>query len=188
MLAAKLESPLYAAVMVCEPTARVLTVIVGVEMETVPRLVAPSKNVTVPLGVPAPGGITETIAVKVTDWPSTDGFTEELTVVLVDALFTVWVIGLLVLGTKLPSPLYVAVIECDPAVSIFVAKVARPELTVPVPKVVPPSRKVTVPDGFPDAVEGIKIDAVNVTDWPYTDGFCEDATVIVVGVNAFFMI
>jgi hypothetical protein len=45
-------------------------------------------NVTVPVGVPEPGEVTVTIAVKVTDWPKTDGFTEELTAVVVAALFT----------------------------------------------------------------------------------------------------
>jgi len=33
--------------------------------------VAPSMNVTVPVGVPAPD---VTVAVNVTDWPNTDGF------------------------------------------------------------------------------------------------------------------
>jgi hypothetical protein len=47
-----------------------------------PRLVLPSKNVTVPVGVPVPDdGLTE--AVNVTFCPRTDGFCEEVTEVLV---------------------------------------------------------------------------------------------------------
>ena len=57
-----------------------------------PMLVEPSKKVAVPAGLPAavvPGALTLTVAVKVTDCPGTDGFAEELTEVLVPALFTV---------------------------------------------------------------------------------------------------
>jgi len=35
----------------------------------VPRVLVPSKNVTVPVGVPEPGDDTATVAVKVTLWP-----------------------------------------------------------------------------------------------------------------------
>jgi hypothetical protein len=49
----------------------------------------PSRKVTVPLGVPAPGATTETVAVNVTDCPKTDGFAPEATVVVVFALLTV---------------------------------------------------------------------------------------------------
>jgi hypothetical protein len=57
----------------------------------VPRLVAPSMKVTVPVRVPLPGATGLTVAVKVTDWPETDGLADELTDVDVSALFTVWV-------------------------------------------------------------------------------------------------
>ena len=40
----------------------------------VPSITAPSMKVTLPVGVPAPGGEAETVAVKVTDWPNTEGF------------------------------------------------------------------------------------------------------------------
>ena len=42
-----------------------------------PRLVVPSLNCTVPVGVPEPGGTTETVAVKVTGWPNTEGFADD---------------------------------------------------------------------------------------------------------------
>jgi len=47
-----------------------------------------------------------------------------------------------------------------------------PLLSVPVPSVVLPSLKVTVPV----AAEGVTV-AVNVTELPYVDGFDEDETV-----------
>jgi hypothetical protein len=55
----------------------------------VPSVVEPSLNVTVPVGVPTPAPVTLSVAVNVTDWPNTDGVPEELTAVLVLALFTV---------------------------------------------------------------------------------------------------
>ena len=51
--------------------------------------------------------------------------------------------------------------ECDPAASVEVLKVAFPLLIVPVPRVVVPSLKVIVPV----AAEG-EIEAVNVTEEP----------------------
>ena len=62
-------------------------------------------NVTVPLGVPAPGATAATVAVNVTDWPNTEGLAEEVTTVEVSALLTVWVRLEEVLVRKLPSPL-----------------------------------------------------------------------------------
>ena len=49
----------------------------------VPSVVVPSMNVTVPLGVPVAGATALTVAMKVTDWPNTDGLAEELTTVVV---------------------------------------------------------------------------------------------------------
>ena len=44
---------------------------------TIPREVEPSKNSTDPVAVPVPGETAATVAVKVTDCPKTDGFTED---------------------------------------------------------------------------------------------------------------
>lgn len=63
-------------------------------------------------------------------------------------------------------------IECDPAASADVLYVVFPPLSVPVPRVVVPSLNVTVPV----AAEGVTV-AVRVTEFPYVDGFDEDATV-----------
>jgi hypothetical protein len=70
----------------------------------VASVAAPSRKVTVPVGVPAPGETALTVAVKVTAWPNTDGFTDEVTVVELEALLTVWVIAVEMLELKLASP------------------------------------------------------------------------------------
>src|SRR5947209_5611955 len=59
----------------------------------VPRVVAPSLNVTLPVGVPAPGATGETVAVTVTDCPDTDGLAEDVSVVVVPCrtVNSVWV-------------------------------------------------------------------------------------------------
>ena len=63
-----------------------------------------SKNWTVPVAVPAPGETAATVAVKVTDCPKTEGFTEDVNAVVALALFTTWLTAVLVLVTKLESP------------------------------------------------------------------------------------
>jgi hypothetical protein len=65
-------------------------------------------KVTVPVGVPAPGGTALTVAVNVTDWPETDGLAPELTEVVVEALFTVCVSPEEVEVSKFVSPPYSA--------------------------------------------------------------------------------
>ena len=52
------------------------------------RVTAPSVKVTLPVGVPAPGETAETVAVKVTTCPKTDGLAVELTVIALLALLT----------------------------------------------------------------------------------------------------
>ena len=70
----------------------------------VPMALPLSKNWTVPVAVPAPGETAATVAVKVTDWPKTEGFAEDVKVVVVLALLTTWLTVELVLVTKLESP------------------------------------------------------------------------------------
>ena len=66
-------------------------------------------------------------------------------------------------------------------VSAVVENVATPEpLRVPVPMVVAPSLKVTLPVGVPVAGETGLTVAVNVTDWPYVEGLADVVTVVVV--------
>jgi hypothetical protein len=91
----------------CLPTERLDVVNValpplsGVEPSGAPL----SLKVTVPVGVPAPGATVATVAVKATAWPDDDGFTEDVTVVVVDAWFTTWlsVEEVLVLKFVLPT-------------------------------------------------------------------------------------
>jgi hypothetical protein len=69
------------------------------------------------------------------------------------------------------------VIEWDPTEKVVLVYLARPPLNVPVPIVDPPSLKVTVPVGVPP--EEVTV-AVKTTLCAYTDGFAEEATVVVV--------
>ncbi len=50
--------------------------------------VAPSRKLIVPVGDPAPGAVTVTVAVNVTDCPNTDGLVDDVSVVDVFALLT----------------------------------------------------------------------------------------------------
>jgi len=78
-----------------------------------PKGALSSVNWTVPAGVPEPGATAPTVAVNATDWPNTDEFAEEATVVVVEALFTTWDSGeaLLSLPLKLVASTKAAVIE-----------------------------------------------------------------------------
>ena len=93
----------------CEPTARLLMAKVAwPELKLrLPKVVAPSLKLTAPVGVPAPGETALTVTVKVTDCPKTDGFAEELTVLLVLEGLTVWLKAeaVLSLALKFVSPL-----------------------------------------------------------------------------------
>ena len=73
-------------------------------------------------------------------------------------------------------------IEWLPPVNAEVAYVAVPPLfSVPVPSVVVPSMKVTVPPGVPALEVTV---AVKVTEAPKVDGFSEEATEVEVGESA----
>ncbi len=65
----------------------------------VPRVLLPFMNVTVPVAL---AGVT--VAVKVTDCPALDGFSEEVSVVVLAVLLTVWVSGAEVLLANVASP------------------------------------------------------------------------------------
>ena len=55
-----------------------------------PRSAPLSKNWIEPVGVPLPGGVAVTVAVKVTLCPNTDGVPEVVRIVVVSAWFTTW--------------------------------------------------------------------------------------------------
>ena len=99
------------------------------------------------------------------------------------ALFTTWLTAPLVLVLKLPSPTYVAVIECVPAPNVAVLNVqvnGAAAGNAQLPIVVAPSRKFTVPVGVPAPGEVTLTAAVNVTLCPNTDGLREEARVVLV--------
>jgi hypothetical protein len=105
--------PWYAAVIVwlVRDSELVESVALPFVRETVPKVVAPSLNMTLPAGVPPPGATAVTVAVKVTDWPKFEGLSDDVTTEDVDALFTTCVREGDVLVVKLASSLYTTVIE-----------------------------------------------------------------------------
>src|SRR6266481_366616 len=177
VLAVKLASPLYFAVMECEPGDRVDSESCAALLETVaaPNEAVPSRNVTVPVGVP-PADCK--VAVNTTAWPSVAGFKLDATAVVVAAWFTVCVTAPDVLAVKLPSPLYFAVMECEPTDRLDSESWAMLLETVAVPKEVAPSRNVTAPVTAPPA-DGTTT-AVNTTVWLKVDGFIFGETVVTV--------
>jgi hypothetical protein len=129
--------------------------------EDEPRVLLPSLNVTLPV---APEG--DTVAVNVTLCRYVDGFKLELRVVFVPAWSTVWVNAGEVLPLNVLSPLYAAVIECEPPVRLEVAKAAAPlASSTDEPSVVLPSLNVTLPVGVLDPDDVVTV-TVNVTDCP----------------------
>jgi len=62
-----------------------------------------------------------------------------------------------------------------------VIKMAVPEPSVLVPRVLVPSLKVTVPVGVTPELVTV---AVNVTGWPYADGFAFDVSIVAVELIA----
>src|ERR1043166_2233161 len=135
---------------------------------------------TEPVGVPAPGGTALTVAVKVTDWPKTEGLAEEAREVVLLAWPTVWVTIPEVFVLKFPSPLYTAVRECEPTESEALVELTCPALRVLGEKAVAPSLKVTVPVGVPAPAPAGAMVAVNTTACPKTVGLVEEVNVAVV--------
>src|SRR5438094_7366202 len=144
-------------------------------------VVAPSLNSTLPLGEPAPGAVTFTVAVNVTLWPNTDGLADELRLVDVLALFTTCDTAELVLVMKFVSPPYTAVMLCVPTLRADVAHVATPAASACAPQPVTelaPSLKFTLPVGVPAPGAVAVTVAVNVTLCPNTDGFTDDVRLV----------
>ena len=139
-------------------------------------------NETVPVVVPAPGDPAATVAVSVTDCPNVDGFSEEVTVVVVFALLTTCVSTADVLALKLPSPLYWTVIEWLPTDNAEVEHMACDEpFSATFEQIgLAPSKNVAVPVGVPAPGVTAATVPVKTTFCPETDGFCDDVTVVVV--------
>jgi hypothetical protein len=99
----------------------------------VPRTVAPSRNVTVPV---APAGA---VAVNVTDSPTVDGLADEASVISGAVLTTVTATAGEVAGLLLVSPGVDAVISSVPSGRVVVVIVACPPTIGAVPISVDPS-------------------------------------------------
>jgi hypothetical protein len=80
VLVEKLASPLYTAVTTCSPGERTVVAELGADppanVAGEPKFAPSTTNCTVPVGVPAED---ETVAVKLTESPKLDGFSEEVT-------------------------------------------------------------------------------------------------------------
>jgi hypothetical protein len=86
VLVPNVESPEYFAVIECDPAARVEVVSVALPALKVPVPIefVPSRNETVPDGVP--GEVLLTVAVNVTDCPVVDGLADDVTEVVLLAV------------------------------------------------------------------------------------------------------
>jgi hypothetical protein len=114
----------------------------------VPRIVEPSRNVTVPV---APAVM---LAVKVIDWFAAEGFAEDTNVTVGAVLATVTVVAGEV-AEKLVGPSGTdAVIGFAPNGSEVTVNVATPSTIVAVPRTVPLSKNVTGP-GTPDGTGSV---------------------------------
>src|SRR5208337_4789547 len=83
---------------------------------------------------------------------------------------------------KFKSPPYTALIVDVPWGNAEVVKEAEPPVSAPVPSTVAPFLKLTVsPSGGGPAAE--LTTAVKVTDWPSTEGFSEEESVVVVAAG-----
>jgi hypothetical protein len=113
VLAESFPLPWYAAVIVwlARDNELVDKLAAPFDSETVPIVLEPSLNTTLPVGVPAPGANALTVALKVTAWPKFEGFGVAVSTDDVDAACTTWVKEGEVLAPKLLSSLYVTMIE-----------------------------------------------------------------------------
>ncbi len=156
------------------------------EDRTLPRIVELRMNRAPPA---APCTVPPTVALttQVLPLPANTAFGTEPVMVLVQV--TVWVVDSRLPARKLPSPLYCAVMVCVPGsrfeelACVRLQFVPPPGESVPAPRSVLPSRKVTVPVGgetglvLPSARHTV---SVKVAAWPNADGPA-DTRVVVTG-------
>jgi predicted small secreted protein len=124
--------------------------------------------VTVPVGVPEGE---ETVAVKVTDCAYVEGFGEEVIATALSVGITTWLRTEEALPEKLALPLYTAVMDLAPGVSVVVVRLAMPAFSVTDPRLAAPFLNVTVPVGAPEGEETV---AMKVTACPNVEGFGEE--------------
>ena len=153
---------------------------------TVPIGVPLSKNVTAPVSPDPVGG--NTVAVKVTGWPATEGLAEVRSPRLVGCPAHRDRRGLAdELATKPGAPPYEAVTESEPTGSVVTSMLAVVTPSVvdnsEVPSVVPSSVKVTVPSGFDVPEVGVTV-AVSVIALTDVDAGGDGTMVVVVDIGA----
>src|SRR5437899_2125050 len=126
--------------------------------------VGPSKNVTHPFGVPAPGGSTATLAVKDISCPDVTVALDAAIVMFVGARQTINGVGGVALRPKSELPAYSAVRTCVPTFGYQKFIVATPLTSVALASQWSPSLKTTAPrvTGTP---AGLVTIAVNVNCW-----------------------
>jgi len=129
----------------------------------VPRIVDPSRNVIVPVA------LVGAVAVKVTDWLTIEGLSEDVTATVGAVFTTVIETGGEVAGLLFASPGVLAVIGSVPSGRLLTVIVATPPMIGAVPIGVEPSEKVTGPDTPGGTV------SVIVTGVPRT-GLVDDGT------------
>jgi len=169
-------SPLYTALIECEPTDKEDVVSVPTpfaRLTALPKAAEPFMNWTAPVG-PTP----VTMAVKVTGWPKIAEYLEESTNVAEGARVIVSLIADEVLPALRLSPLYTAVIEFVPTRrSEVVSEATPPDNGTPAPRLLGPLRNSTVPVRLLPVTT-----AVNVTGSRATEGLADVATAVVVAV------
>jgi hypothetical protein len=122
----------------------------------------PSLKVTVPDGAPLYDGLT--VAVKVMVVPCVEGLSDDWSIVVVAARFTVSTDVVDVLGLKFALPAYIAVSELVPTGKFAMLRMKTPlEFNTPAPTMFVPFLTVTVP--LATAVPDFTV-TVNRTDCP----------------------
>ena len=118
----------------------------------VPRMILPSRNVTIPPIGCCDCGVFTTLAMKVMVCPLVAGFVLDVSVVVVVACAG-WITSIsavLVEEAEFALAPYAAVIVCVPVDRVEMDSVAVPaEVNVPVPRTFALSRKRTTPEGIP---------------------------------------
>jgi hypothetical protein len=181
-----LESPLYVTETVRVPAGAdgiIVTEHVADDPEPDMVHVPPGVNVTVPVGVIAvpAAELSATVAVHVVAWLITTVDGVQLTVVVVDRLFTVTVV-LPELDWCVASPLYVAETVSEPDVEgVIVTEQVADDDDAVTSVHTPPGVKVTVPVGVVGVANVSVTVAVHVVAWLITTVEGTQLTVVVVG-------
>src|SRR5262249_26461194 len=132
-------------------------------------------NVTVPVGVPWPAIAGATVALKLTASPGLDGFSDEVSVVVL-ALRISSVIVWLVVGRRAPWRVCRAKTLWKPRVSVLVGYRASPDASsATVATTLPSMLMSTKPDGGVGKPPGVtsKTVSVKVTIWPSPPGLAD---------------